>query len=508
MKRNILAMLMAAIMLASSLTACGGDKTSSETTTAEQNTQTENENTGDDLFAAYRDINLDGRTVKISVSDRVNDMPSSYPYIAGPEELTGESVADSVYNRNLEVEKMLSCKLEYEAVKWGWDQVFPNIEIQVLAGDTAIDYYANQRLGLLHAGLKGYLLDIADKSNFNEYYFDLDSDVYYTDYMDQLAIGDKRFVITGDYFIDTLRASHVLYMNKNIVNNLYGDPDYVYKLVLNDEWTIPKMYEMIAEGYHDTNGNGTKDESDQYGLTGQSHWMAFYSFYYSTECKTISFDNEGIPYFNENNLEMISKITDLFLAINSDNGTWRAPSVPESQKMFTNNQAMFVFFLFVGSMEDDSMRNFEGLGVVPYPKMDESQEMYRTLVHDSAGMGAVPVTTVGKAATAVSAVIQVMSTHAHEYLLENYYEVALKSKYSQDAYSAQMLDIVVAGITAPFEFAYELGFGGDSYFNGITFKPIAQSMSQGANVVASTYASLLPAAQTRLEELIAIYTAD
>jgi hypothetical protein len=205
---------------------------------------------------------------------------------------------------------------------------------------------------------------------------------------------------------------------------------------------------------------------------------------------------------------MISKITDLFLAINSDNGTWRAPSVPESQKMFTNNQAMFVFFLFVGSMEDESMRNFEGLGVVPYPKMDESQEMYRTLVHDSAGMGAVPVTTVRKAATAVSAVIQVMSTHAHEYLLENYYEVALKSKYSQDAYSAQMLDIVVAGITAPFEFAYELGFGGDSYFNGITFKPIAQSMSQGANVVASTYASLLPAAQTRLEELIAIYTAD
>lgn len=169
---------------------------------------------------------------------------------------------------------------------------------------------------------------------------------------------------------------------------------------------------------------------------------------------------------------------------------------------------MFTFFQKVGDMEQASIRDFDGMGVIPYPKMDESQEKYMTLVHDTAEMGGVPVTTVGDAATAVSAVIQVLSTHAHEYLLEGYYEVALKSKYAQDAYTAQMLDIVVAGISAPFDFAYEFGFSTDSFLNKITFNPIAESITKGTDVTASTFATLLPGAQTRLQELIEIYTND
>jgi len=86
--------------------------------------------------------------------------------------------------------------------------------------------------------------------------------------------------------------------------------------------------------------------------------------------------------------------------------------------------------------------------------------------------------------------------------------VALKSKYAQDAYTAQMLDIVVNGISAPFEFAYELGFSTDSFLNTITFKPIVDSISKGTDVTASTFATLLPGAQAGLEKLIGIYTAD
>ena len=71
-----------------------------------------------------------------------------------------------------------------------------------------------------------------------------------------------------------------------------------------------------------------------------------------------------------------------------------------------------------------------------------------------------------------------------------------------------MLDIVVAGISAPFEFAYELGFGTDSFLKTITFQPIADSITKGTDVTASTFAQLLPSAQTSLEELIAIYTVE
>ncbi|MBE6615138.1 MAG: hypothetical protein E7631_07530 [Ruminococcaceae bacterium] len=511
MKHNILAVLLAALMLTPALASCGGGETETTADTAVQG-DTVSGDAEADLFAAYRGIDLGGRSVRISVSSNISEngggMPTSYPYIAGPEEMTGESVQDSVFQRNMEVEEMLNCTLEHEALDLNFDQVQPHIESLVMSGDAAVDYYVNDQLGLLHCGLKGYLLDLADKSMFGEYYFDLDSDVYYSEYMQQLSVGDKRFIITGDYFIDTMRAAHVLYLNKNIVTELYGDSNYVYNLVLDDDWTLAKMNEMITEAYQDTNGDGTPDENDIYGLTGHSSGWAFpyYAFYYSTDCKVVSFDDKGLPYINENSQEALSKMAEYLITTDTSIGIWKTTTVADSLKKFVNGQAMLTFFQKVGDMEQSSIRDFDGMGVIPYPKMDDNQAIYRTLVHDTAEMGAVPITTVGEAATAVSAVIQVLSTHAHEYLLEGYYEVALKSKYAQDAYTAQMLDIVVAGISAPFEFAYELGFGTDSFLNTITFQPIADSITKGTDVTASTFATLLPAAQTRLQELTAIYT--
>lgn len=516
MKKRTLALLLAALLLSSSMamTACGQTETKEKETTSDTtgNSGTTQTDAETDLFAAYRGIDLNGRTVNISVSSNVSEngggMPTSYPYIAGPDEMTGESVQDSVYQRNMEVEEMLNCTLHHDALDLNYNEVQPHIETLVLSGDNSVDYYVNDQLGLLLAGLKGYLLDVADTSNFGEYYFDLNSDVYYSDYMKQLSVGDKRFIITGDYFIDTMRAAHVLYMNKNIVAELYGDGDAIYEMVLGDTWTLSKMNEVITEAYQDTNGDGTADDDDRYGLTGHSKgWsMPYYVFHYSTECKVVDFDSKGLPYINESNQESLSKMAELLIAMDSGVGVYKTSSVADSLTKFVNGGAMFTFFQKVGDMEQSSIRDFDGMGVVPYPKMDESQEKYRTLVHDTAEMGAVPATTVGDAATAVSAVIQVLSTHAHEYLLEGYYEVALKSKYAQDAYTAQMLDIVVDGISAPFEFAYELGFGDDSFLNKITFNPIAESITKGTDVTASTFATLLPGAKTRLAELIEIYT--
>lgn len=517
MRKHILTLLLAALLVSTSvLTACGNTVTNETTvdTTANIDGDTPQAETETDLFAAYRGIDLNGRTLHISVSSNVAEwgggMPSSYPYIAGPDEMTGESVQDSIFQRNLAVEEMLNCTLEHEALDLDYDKVQPYIETQVLSGDASVDYYVNDQLGLLLSAMKGYFLDLAGKSNFGEYYFDLDSDIYYSEYMQQLSVGKKRFIITGDYFIDTLRASHVLYMNKNIVNDLFGNGDAIYELVLDDTWTLSKMNEIIADAYLDTNGDGTADEGDQYGLVGHAAdtIFAYYVFYYTTDCKVVNFDSDGLPYINTACQETLSKMAEMLIAVDTNIGTYRTDSVANSLLKFVNGGSLFTYFQKVGDMEQASIREFDGMGVVPYPKKDESQAKYMTLVHDTAEMGAVPVTTVGDAATAVSAVIQVLSTHAHENLLEGYYEVALKSKYAQDAYTAQMLDIVVAGISAPFEFAYEFGFGGDSFLNLITFNPIYESITNGTDMTASTFATRLPAAQTRLQELIDIYTKD
>lgn len=517
MKRITTTALLLAMLL--SLYGCGGGENpekenvdTDNTTTQTESTETETET--EDLFAAYRNINLGGRTVHISVSSNISEggggMPSSYPYIAGPEEMTGEAVADSVYTRNQNVEELLSCKLEHIALDLEYDKVQPYIENMVISGDTAIDYYVNDQFGLLHCGVKGYLLDLNKKENFTDYYFDFASGAYYYDYMRGLSIGKKQFIMTGPYFIDTLRAAHVLYMNKNIYADLYGDANGLYEIVKENKWTLDTLNTMVEDAYQDLNGDGNADDGDRYGLSVHSKtWtMPYYAIYYSTDAHVVEFDDKNIPYISESNLERISMTTDKLIRLHQCKGTYKLLTVADSLQKFVDGQSLFTMFQKIGDMEQSSIREFDGMGMVPYPLLDETQDHYRTLIHDTAEMGAVPITSAGEAAAAVSAVVQVLSTDAAQNMVSLYYDTALKSKYAQDSYTAEMLDIVSAGITAPFEFAYEFAFGGDSYLNGISFMPVADSITKGTNITASSFAKKLPRAQEKLAKLVEIYTED
>ena len=82
---------------------------------------------------------------------------------------------------------------------------------------------------------------------------------FYAEYMHALSAGPRVFWAAGDYFIDTLRASHGLYINKNLYGNMYGAPDGIYNLVLERKWTLDQFYEIVNGSYIDANGNGEGD---------------------------------------------------------------------------------------------------------------------------------------------------------------------------------------------------------------------------------------------------------
>ncbi len=423
MKRFSAIALLVALLLSCAMTACGNADDSNMSENDSGISEAANEAFGTetveevDIFEPYRSIDLGGRTVKIAVSSNVSEngagMPTSYPYIAGPEETTGESVQDNVYERNIFVEEMLNCDLEYTALDLQYNEVQSYIEKLVTAGDAEVDYCVNDQYGLLNCAINGSLLDLTDTSMFNEYYFDFDSDAYYTEYMAGLSVGSKRFIMTGDYFIDTMRAGHVLYMNKNIYGALFEDPEGIYKMILDMKWTMDLFNEIVTEAYQDLNGNGIADDEDSYGLSIHSKSWAdpYYTFYYSTDSHVVDFDGEGLPYISAENTERMSKIAEYLIVTNQSKGTYKTALVGESLKKFVNGQSLFTAFQKVGDIEQASIRDFDGMGVIPYPMLDENQTGYRTLVHDTAEMGAFPITTIGEVASAASAVIQVMSVH-------------------------------------------------------------------------------------------------
>ena len=498
--------VLAALILAAVFASCGEKQDAgnpanhqadpSESVPDAEETEAETE---DPLFGSLTSVDLGGETVRASVSCGHADgiAVSSYEYIAGPEELTGESCQDYAYERNSFVENMLNCSLEYDAVDYWWDEVLPYVSQLFMSGETACSYLINDLLGLTWAAQQGYLLDTADRSNFDDYWFDFDSDAYYKDFMLPLCVGPKRFFISGDYFIDTLRSSHVMFLNKNLYADLFGDPNDIYNLVLDKRWTLDAFFEIEDAAYVDTNGNGKKDKEDTFGLTNnaqsvQANWM----LYYSTDAHIVDFDGEGNPSFAPNPLERISFVAERLIKINKTKAIWKTGNVPDTRKHFTEGHCVFALFQKIGDIEDDTVREMDGVGVIPCPLADETQDGYRTLVHTSAEVGAILGTVVGKQASAASAVIQVMAVHSHEYLRELYYETALKQKYAQDQMTSRMLDIVVDGIRAPFEYLYM-----DSY----SFDIAAESIQAGKLVVASSYAKREESMRTALDNLIQKY---
>ncbi|MBQ3126179.1 MAG: hypothetical protein IJC15_03840, partial [Clostridia bacterium] len=90
--------------------------------------------------------------------------------------------------------------------------------------------------------------------------------------------------------------------------------------------------------------------------------------------------------------------------------------------------------------------------IIPYPKYDEAQESYYSLVQDTASTTMIPIT--NSQIEATCAVLEAMSAENYRTVIPQYYEVALKVKYARDSQSSQMIDIIHDTAMTDFGYAY------------------------------------------------------
>ena len=494
-----LSALLAAILLIPVLVSCGGakDDAPAQTTAAQNEAGTDAQTTEADILDSFKDIDLDGVTLNIDISVNSTEWETSAPYVMGPEEETGEAVSDQVYRRNRDIAEMLNCDVHWTTQDFYYEGVFPHVQKYVNAGEGSIDMFINDQLGLLKAAMNGLLFNALDPSY--DSYFDFDSPGWYTAYMSQLTFSkEKKYVLAGDYFIDVLRGSHTMYFNRNLLAEYFGNENEIYELVLDHAWTLDKLYYYVDGVYTDLNGDSKVDINDRFGIWTNSPVL----LYYASDAGLVRFDSDGKPYLDVNydrGSLLMDKILNLY---NTDGNLFKLTKNPsfttyDSIARFAAGGEMFTYWCKIANFENNLLRNFDGIGVAPYPLLDESQSGYKTIVHDIADVGAFPITVTADKMTALSAYVQAMTLHASQNLMPAYYETALKIKYAQDNYSSQMLDIVTEGINSPFEFAF------NTNLNGIFTSGITASVNSSSNVYVSTTESKLEAAQKTLDELIA-----
>ena len=287
-----------------------------------------------------------------------------------------------------------------------------------------------------------------------------------------------------------------MYFNKPQFEKISGESsDDLYTTVLDGKWTMDVLAEYCKKSYHDLNGNSTPDDDDQYGMgavtASTTDHMTF-----DSGIRFAEWDKSGKPSLTivtEKSVTFAEKLYSLFY---ENEGVRVYPAVQDSLRIVIPNKLMGDQMTFMCGYfySADLLRDMKAdYGIIPYPKLDETIDGYKSLVHNSAMLISVPVTC--DKTDAVYAAIEALGAEGYRTVTPAYYEVALKTKYIRDDISGQIVDMIHDACTTDFTYV----FGGNLSSAGTIMR---QLMTKKTDDLSSMWASIEAAAEAGLESLI------
>jgi hypothetical protein len=189
--------------------------------------------------------------------------------------------------------------------------------------------------------------------------------------------------------------------------------------------------------YTDENGNGKKDKGDRFGIIGDNSY--YYCIQEDFELSAYKKDENEIPYLDMD-IEKVDAYVEKMRAM------FAADSYLDvEEQYFATGNSAFVFCQVkdINNYYRDSEVKY---GIFTYPKFDENQKDYRTLLHDQFTVLCVPTTVKGDELDMVSAVMEALASASYRTVRPAYYETTLRTKIAQDPQSAAMFDLIIDNI--------------------------------------------------------------
>ena len=495
--KKLLCLLLSLLMLLPVFVSCKDDAKNPAGTTGSDESSSGIQPTEDDRFAG---TNFHGQTLNIQNSNgqATLTMATSNIYIEGEEELTGDAALDSVIRRNQSVEEYLNVDLVFYPVDIIYNEVPAELRQLVLSGDRTYQVIINDIWGCVPMTAEGIFRNIYTEGAV----FDFNEPWWYDDFMTDISLDvNKRYTLAGDFFIDQLRNTECLIMNKSYYEDLYGDPNDVYQTVLDQKWTIDAYNQLVANAFFDLDGDGDAGPNDRYVSIGSDEWGCCIPWLIAGDPGFITRDEDGFPVIaidNDNAYTLVDLLRATYRSAFFCNSISKDDSEQVASTMFTSGQGLFLWGNRLGSLETDVIRKADDdIAVLPYPKRDDSQKDYVTSIHDTTEMGFIPVTVTDEEMPFVSTVLEVLCRETNRQVLPVYYESSLKIKYTRDKLSGQMIDIIHDHYGNGFALAWS-----DCLNDIFMEKTLYPCVAEDSPKLASKIKSQMKAANAKLKKLI------
>ena len=474
MKTKLLTMLLAALMTASALTACGSAGDSADTAPAQTDTAAETEPETDYLdVLEVRDMG--GRTFAVfgqSYAGRQNF------YL---EEKDGDAMNDALRSRDLAVEERLNISLVYEGLQ-DRGQVKNNMKSLIMAGDETYQLVITSLSdGINTLSTSELLYDLRALP-----YLQLEKEYWNKSMYDNMTFYGKQYFSTGAISLQYY-LTPIMQFNKQLATDYQvGD---IYEIVREGKWTVDKLIEIAYSVSHDLNGDGTMTTDDFYGLVVDGTFgnvlyngAGFSSVAYEGDNCVLTLDSAA-------SIDFIDKCAAMFG--NRDVILNDADGAGLNATLFRDNRTLFITNTVLGA---SNMRDMEeDFGIIPTPKSNEAQESYMSSCNTWLPSG-IGVPSICSTPEETGLILETMAYISDQYLRTAVYDVTLQGKVSRDEDSAAMLDLIYA--RTAFDFNTVFDFGGTSIL-------LRECVLGEKENFSSKYAAVKTKAQTALDDMLA-----
>ena len=451
---KLLALLLVAIMACSVLVACfdaddeGADGSGANGGGSNGGTNANGEvTTVENEVIPVEKADFEGREFRILATHNVHE--PNFELIG---EMGTDRLSQAIYERNLAVKDYCNVEIVDVATE---ETNFESLEMDYDAGSHKYDLVFLIRDEMSSAIQNGYMKDLTKVPNLN-----LANEWYNPLAIESMTINGRLYHLTSSFSLTDKARTATLFYNRDMAE-VYDIKTDVIAEVKAGTWTIDKMYEMIkivAES-GDTDGNGTVDKTDTFGIAGGGSESAT-AIWAGMGNKLVTFNN-GSDYGSEiiserslNGLDTIKKMFSIYEwagFTGSEQKLWTKDyNAPHTA--FVEERVMF-YSASMGSIDSISQEAEFAYTAITYPKYDLNQtRYYATNDNTYASTFGVPY---GAADFAFSGyMIELLSWKSHTTTYPEYYQVKCKVQNSYDPVCAEMLQLNYEGLVFDFGFMF------------------------------------------------------
>ncbi|MBQ7661686.1 MAG: extracellular solute-binding protein [Clostridia bacterium] len=268
---------------------------------------------------------------------------------------------------------------------------------------------------------------------------------------ESLNVRGVMFFTTGDITVSDNNATFCMMFNKELARDY--DLESPYDLVYDNKWTIENFGKLCKTVTEDLNQDGVMNENDRYGLLVWDDSIVGMVNAAGERCCTINDDGKiELTFYSERTLAALEQYTNI--AYDRQYALTYQRYVKSGVPLWQNDQGLF-FTAVLGNMP--GYREMESdFGILPYPKLDETQESYHSTVAPyNSQFICVPLIQNDIDRTGV--ITEALAYYGQKIVLPAYYDVTLIGQSSRDEESEGMVDIILDTMTFDIGYYYQVG---------------------------------------------------